>query len=132
MYVSVNERSEIKQVGVSTNPSLTSLFIRDDENNPFKDWTEAKICCYKVAVSNGIVMMMTPYVDSRLIEHFDRLNKIDNATDESLTDTQMAMCDNYEDFMDYTAATDEALETGNTQITDLEMAVCDLYELIVG
>ena len=70
MYVSVNKENEIKIIGVSTDPNLTSLYI-DDENNPFNGWSAAKICCYKVEVKDGIVIMMTPYVDSRLIDHFD-------------------------------------------------------------
>ena len=46
----------------------------DDETSPFKGWSIAKICCFKVTVSdNGEVTMMAPYVDSELIEHIDRL-----------------------------------------------------------
>lgn len=76
MYISVNERNEIKEVGVSSDPSLTSLYV--DENSdmfPFKGWSDAKICCYKVNVVDGIVMMLTPYVDSRMIEHFDQVGR---------------------------------------------------------
>lgn len=129
MYVSVNERGEIKMVGVSTNPGLTSLFIRDDMS-PFKGWSEARICCYKVIVKDGIVMMMTPYVDSRLLDHFDQLGLHSEANAEGLTDTQMALTENYEGFLEYSEVTDEAIETSNTQITDLEMAVVELYEMI--
>lgn len=84
MYVSVNKKNEIKMVGVSTDPNLTALYINDD-NNPFDGWSSAKICCYKVNVKEGIVMMLTPYVDSRMIEHFDALgleNEV-NASDIS-------------------------------------------------
>lgn len=38
---------------------------------------------------------------------------------DGITDTQMALCDNY-----------EMIEVGNQQITDLEMAICDIYEMI--
>ena len=120
MYVSVNERNEIKEVGVSTTPYLTSLYI-DDETSPFKGWSNAKICCYKVNVQDGIVTMMTPYVDSRLIDHFDQVGKDTETNAEGITDTQMALCDNY-----------EMIEVGNQQITDLEMAICDIYEIIIG
>ena len=72
MYVSVNKKNEIKMVGVSTDPNLTTLYINDD-NSPFEGWSSAKICCYKVNVKDGIVMMLTPYVDSKMIEHFDAL-----------------------------------------------------------
>lgn len=76
MYVSVNKKNEIKEVGISTDMSLTSLYV--DENNedfPFKGWSDAKICCYKVEVKDGIITMFTPYIDSRLVEHFDQLGK---------------------------------------------------------
>lgn len=129
MYVSVNDRNEIKMVGVSADPSLTSLFINDDMN-PFKGWSEAKICCYKVIVKDGIVMMMTPYVDSRLLDHFDQLGLHSEENAEGLTDTQMALTENYEGFLEYSEVTDEAIEISNTQITDLEMAVVELYEMI--
>lgn len=129
MYVSVNNQNEIKLVGISADPSLTSLFINDDMS-PFKGWSEAKICCYKVIVKDGIVMMMTPYVDSRLLDHFDQLGLHSEENAEGLTDTQMALTENYEGFLEYSEVTDEAIEISNTQITDLEMAVVELYEMI--
>lgn len=131
MYVSVNKKNEIKKVGISTDTNLTSLYIdENDKDYPFEGWSEAKICCYKIRVTNGHIVELSPYVDSRFIEHFDQLGLATEVNEESLTDTQMAICDNYEDFIEYSAATDEAIETGNTQITDLEMAICDIYEMI--
>lgn len=130
MHISVNSNNEIKKVGIDEN--LTVLYV--DETNPsypWNGWSEAKICCYKVKVNDeGIVTMMTPYIDSRLLDHFDQLGIHSEENANGLTDTQMAICDNYEDFLSYSETTDEALETGNTQITDLEMAVCDIYEMI--
>lgn len=76
MYLILNSDNEIKGVGVTTDPSLVSVYV--DENAdmfPFKGWSEAKICCYKVNVVDGIITMMTPYVDSRLIEHIDQLGQ---------------------------------------------------------
>lgn len=92
MYVSVNNKNEIKQVGVSTDPNLTSLYINDEEN-PFKGWSEVKICCYKVNVTDGIVMMMTPYVDSRLLDHFDQVGGATDDNSEGLFDTAEATSD---------------------------------------
>lgn len=125
MYVSVNSKNEIKEVGITTNPELTSLFIKDTDDNPFKDWSESKICCYKVNVVDGYVSMLTPYVDSRLIEHFDRLGENAEQTDGQVTDLQMAMVDVYE-------ITDAQNTINQQQITDLELAVVDLYEMIGG
>lgn len=74
MILFTNEKGEIKDVGKTSDPSLIRVEI-DDERNPFKDWSIAKICCYRVNVVDGQVAMMTPYVDSRLIEHIDELGK---------------------------------------------------------
>lgn len=74
MILYVNENNEIKDVNTTSDPSLIALQV-DDETNPFKDWTIAKICCYKATVSDGIVISMTPYIDSTIVEMVDRLGK---------------------------------------------------------
>jgi hypothetical protein len=76
MILFVNENNEIKDVNITSNKSLIPLYV--NENNdmfPFKGWSIAKICCYKVNVQDGIITMMTPYVDSRMLEHIDQLGK---------------------------------------------------------
>lgn len=77
MKIYVNDNWEIHDVYFNTksDPALTEVEIIDDDSNPFKDWSAAKICCYKVAVTDGHVTMLTPYVDSRLIEHIDQLGR---------------------------------------------------------
>ena len=72
MILYVNNENEIKDVNTTSDPSLIALEI-NDETNPFKGWSIAKICCYKVIVVNGEIVMLTPYVDSKLIEHIDQL-----------------------------------------------------------
>ncbi|MCQ2771468.1 MAG: hypothetical protein MJ236_06715 [Clostridia bacterium] len=119
MYVSVNKKNEIKEVGVSTNPSLTSLYI-DDEENPFEGWSEAKICCYKVHIKDGIVMMMTPYVDSRLLEHFDQIGIATEINAENIDGNSDAILETYE----------TGIETAET-VAALEDAVLEVYELLV-
>lgn len=80
MKVYVDSENRIKAVDSTTDTSLTELTI-NDETNPFKDWSIAKICCYKVTVVDGIVTMMTPYADSRMIEHIDQLgNQVEAVT----------------------------------------------------
>ena len=74
MILYVNERNEIKDVNQTTDTSLIPLEVNDTDN-PFIGWSVAKICCYKVNVKDGMVTMMTPYVDSRLLEHIDQLGK---------------------------------------------------------
>lgn len=74
MIVYVNENHEIKAVGTTTDESLVALEI-NDEDNPFKDWSVAKICCYKVNVNDGIVTMMTPYRPSSTLDYIDEIGK---------------------------------------------------------
>lgn len=74
MKIYTNEKGEIKDVGFTINATLIEQDINDDDN-PFEGWSDAKICCYKVTVKDGTVLMYTPYVDSRLIEHIDQLGR---------------------------------------------------------
>lgn len=84
MIIYVNSNDEIKDVNFTTDESLTPLEITD--YNPFEGWSVAKICCYKATVSEGRVTMMTPYVDSRLIEHIDQLSR---QTEAVVTDNKL-------------------------------------------
>ena len=80
MVVFVNSKGEIKDVGSTNQVDLIGVVLRDEEN-PFKDWSIAKICCYRIETFDGYVTMMTPYVDTRIIEHIDQLGKqVDNNT----------------------------------------------------
>lgn len=85
MKIYVNEKGEIHEVNTCSDPSLIELEVTD---GTFDGWSDAKICCYKVKVDNGNVTMMTPYVDSRLIEHIDMLGKqVEAVTPTTLTKT---------------------------------------------
>lgn len=72
MILYVNSNNEIKDVNYTTNETLIPLEVNDDLNNPFKNWSAAKICCHKVEVENGTVLNFAPYIDSRIIEHIER------------------------------------------------------------
>lgn len=72
MIVYVNQNGEIHDVETTTDETLTPVEILDDEENPFTGWSDAKICCYKIHVTDGHVDMMTPYVDTRLIDFIDK------------------------------------------------------------
>lgn len=78
MILYTDNEGRIKDVGSTNDTSLIRLEVNDGDN-PFTGWSVAKICCYKVQVNNGIVTMMTPYVDSRLLEHIDQLGKATEA-----------------------------------------------------
>lgn len=73
MILYVNDKNEIKDVNYTSDENLTPLLVNDNTNdNPFLSWSPAKICCYKVEVKDGVVTMLTPYVDSRIVEHIER------------------------------------------------------------
>ena len=89
MILYVDSESKVRAVNSTTDTSLTPLYV--DENNeqfPFKGWSIAKICCYMVNVSDGVVTMMTPYVDSRCLEFVDQMgHQIDGITPYTETKT---------------------------------------------
>ena len=95
MILYVNENNEIKDVNTTSNPSLIPLEI-NDETNPFKGWSIAKICCYKVTVSDGEVTMLTPYIDTRLIEHIDQLGAEAQINASDASDLRAAIEELYE------------------------------------
>lgn len=87
MKVYVDSENKIRAVGTTTDTSLTSLYVDESaESFPFEGWSVAKICCYKVNVSEGIVTMLTPYVDSRLLETIDAMgHRIEGAMPYKVT-----------------------------------------------
>ena len=123
MVVFVNSRGEIKDVGSTCLVDLVGVVLRDEEN-PFKDWSIAKICCYRIETSDGYVTMMTPYVDTRIIEHIDQLGK---QVDNNASSIQM----NSNDIITTQEGLAETYEETNTSITQLEEALVEVYEIIV-
>ena len=90
MILYVDSESKVRAVNSTTDNTLTPLYV--DENNdsfPFKGWSTAKICCYKVNVADGVVTMMTPYVDSRNLEMIDTMgHQIDTTSDNTKITTE--------------------------------------------
>lgn len=121
MILYVNKKNEIKDVNITSDQSLTPLEVNDD-SNPFLNWSVAKICCHKVKVDeNGIITEYTPYVDSRLIEHIEKLGKSDESAASDISITQIGLTETFEN------------STLNAQqITELQLAVVEIYEMIVG
>ena len=123
MVVFVNSKGEIKDVGSTKQVDLVGIVLRDEEN-PFKDWSIAKICCYRIETFDGYVTMMTPYVDTRIIEHIDQLGKqVDNNTSGIQT--------NSVDIVTTQEGLAETYEETATSITQLEEALVEVYEIIV-
>lgn len=94
MIVYVNDKNEIKAVGSTTDPSLIAKSINDNDN-PFDGWSDAKICCYKVRITNGQVISMSPYVDTKLIEHFDQVGKQGNSVSSEYSGSHVYVKDEY-------------------------------------
>ena len=160
MKIFVNDRNEIKDVHSTKDNTLTEIIINDNEN-PFKDWSIAKICCYRVGLTpetiteivgtkevaytdlegneftetkeitetketgKYIVSMCTPYVNSLIIEHLDRLGEQNGQTDETVTNLEVAVCENYE-------TAEIHMESTNSQLDNLQLALVEVYEMIAG
>ena len=99
MVIYVNESGEIKDVSTTNDQNLIPLEILDDDENPFTNWSVAKICCHKVKVNNGHVVMLTPYVDSRIIDHIDQLANSIKINSSDIVDNQLALVDIYESLL---------------------------------
>lgn len=95
MILYVNEKNEIKDVNITSDPSLISLEV-NNEGNPFADWSVAKICCYCARVQDGVVVEMYPYVDTRIIEHIDQLGKENKINASDAADLRAAVEELYE------------------------------------
>ncbi len=79
MILFMNDKLEVHAVNVNNTDdnTLTPVFVDETKEQiiDIASWPVAKICCYKMAVSNGIITMFTPYVDSNSIPHFEQLGK---------------------------------------------------------
>lgn len=114
MKVYVDETGRIWSVDKPVD-GLTELFINDDEN-PFAKWSTYLICCYKVQVVDGHVVMMTPAVDSRLLETFEIFGRETDDNTSGVAGVEDAVC--------------ELSETTDDAIAALEQAICELSEEI--
>lgn len=73
MIIFINENNEIKDVDTTSKENLTALVLTDD-NNPFKGWSKAKICCYAVQLDrDGNIGGYYPYIDTEIISVLDGL-----------------------------------------------------------
>lgn len=99
MIIYVNESDEIKDVGTTNDHTLIPIEILDDDENPFTNWSSAKICCHKVKVNNGHVVMLTSYVDSRIIKHIDDLANSIKSNSLDILDNQLSLVEIYESLL---------------------------------
>lgn len=76
MILYVDSENRIKDVGSTEDSSLTEVYVDETADMfPFTGWSEDKICCYKITVNDGIITMMTPYVDSKALPHIEEQGK---------------------------------------------------------
>jgi septal ring factor EnvC (AmiA/AmiB activator) len=130
MKVYVDSESRIKAVGSTEDTSLMELTINDDDN-PFSDWSVAKICCYKVTVSDGFVTMFTPYRPSSSLDYIDSLGN-----DIAIKESQITELDNtvtnlntqVEELNTEITTKDTQISELNTEVTDLNTQVSELTE----
>ena len=84
MILFVDSESKVRAVDNTTDETLTPLYVDESSDTfPFKGWSTAKICCYRVSVSDGVVTMITPYIDSRNLEMIDNMGHQIDATAEN-------------------------------------------------
>ena len=120
MYLSGNERNEVKKVGIDEN--LTILYV--DENNseyPFKGWSDAKICCFKVNVTDGIITMATPYIYNNNLEVIDMLGQSTEVNKSDISDNRDGLMETFETGM-----------TNSDDITTLRDGLMEVYEMITA
>ena len=135
MIIFVNERNEIKDVNVTNDTSLRPYEIAESDLNPFTNWPVAKICCYKVAFTpekvdgaetgKYIITMMTPYIDSRIIEHIEQLGNQNETNTAAVLETQDALCE-------VSADTEEKFMMSEEKFLELETALCDLSTILLS
>ena len=135
MIIFVNERNEIKDVNITKDTSLRPYEIADSDLNPFANWSAAKICCYKVALTpekvdgaetgKYIITMMTPYIDSRIIEHIEQLGNQNETNTAAVLETQDALCE-------VSADTEEKFMMSEEKFLELETALCDLSTILLS
>lgn len=83
MKIFVNNKNQIIDVGNTEDPSLKEIYVNENlESFPFKGWSTAKICCYMVNVSDGVVTMYTPYRPSSTLDYIDEIGHIAENNEE--------------------------------------------------
>jgi hypothetical protein len=127
MKVYVDSENKIRAVGTTTDTSLTEVFIDETADTfPFKGWSIAKICCYMVNVSDGVVTMMTPYVDSRSLEMIDNMGHQIDATSDNTNITTETVDGIMTDMLPELAEADENI------IATIDSILTDIIPSIVG
>lgn len=120
MYLSVNEYNEVKKVGIDEN--LTVLFVDETrEDFPFRGMSEARICCYRINVKDGIIMMMTPYMDSISLDVIDQLGQSTEVNKSDISDNRDGLMETFETTL-----------TNTDDVAINRQAIEELYEMLTA
>ena len=115
MTVYTDEQGRIKAVGSTEDETLIPVEIIDDDDNPFKGWSVPRICCYRIRVVDGHVVMMTPYINSILLDVYDQFGAADIQTVEDVIAAEQEITDQ-----------DLALLEAEQEITDMDLRIMEL------
>lgn len=115
MLVYTDNDGRIMAVETSDDPDLIPVEIIDDDDNPFAGWSDARICCYRIHATDGHVDMMTPYVNSILIDIVDRFGTADAQTAEDIISAEQEITEQ-----------DLSMMEAEQEITDLDIRLMEL------
>ena len=115
MTVYTDEEGRIKAVGSTKDETLIPVEIIDDEDNPFNGWSVSRICCYRVRVADGRVVMMTPYKNSILLDVYDEFGSNDIQMTEDIISAEQEITEQ-----------DLSLLEAEQEITDLDLRLMEL------
>lgn len=115
MIVYTDNDGRIMAVGHTDDDDLIPVEIIDDDDNPFKDWSVSRICCYLVRVADGHVVMMTPYKNSILLDVYDEFGTADAQTTEDIIAAEQEITEQ-----------DLSMMEAEQEITDLDLRIMEL------
>ena len=76
MKLYVDKNGCIMAVNSTERTDLTEIYVDDTlDDFAFKGWSETRICCYRVEVTDGVITMFTPYVPTHMISALENLEK---------------------------------------------------------
>lgn len=74
MKLYVDDKGCIMAVNSTDRTDLTEIYVDDTaEDFVFKGWSETRICCYRIKVTDGAITMFTPYVPTHMISAIENL-----------------------------------------------------------
>ena len=127
MILYVDNENKVRAVNSTDDAKLTSLYVDETaEMFPFKGWSTARICCYKVTVVNAEITMWTPYIDSRNLEMIDNMGHQIDATSDNTNITTETVDGIMTDMLPELAEADENI------IATIDSILTDIIPSIVG